>query len=141
MHEAYTALSNRFSICCLKIIFLWIVIHISKTSSLASTLIEFSFNMCLWWDLPPRVMNWNFRSLAFNEFNLNQFKILSISKTRFSLIYVNLSSDEYKVLSSAKLQISDCSIIMNISLINILKKIEPNIDPLGIPRVIFDHLL
>ena len=67
--------------------------------------------------------------LAFNEFNLNQFNILFVSKIKFYLISVNLFPHEYKVLSSAKLQISDYSIIMNILLINTLKKIGPNIDP------------
>ena len=79
--------------------------------------------------------------LAFNEFNLNQFNILFVSKIRFSLISLNLSPHEYKVSSSAKWQMSDCSIVMNISLINILNKIGPNIDPRGIPRLNFDHLL
>ena len=77
--------------------------------------------------------------MAFSEFNLNQFKILSVPKIRFSIISVNLCLDEYNILSSAKLQISDCLIIINISLI--LNKIEPNINPLGIPYLIFDHLL
>ena len=82
-----------------------------------------------------------FQGLAFNEFNLNQFNIPFVSKTRFSLISINHSPHEYKVLLSAKLQISDCSIIMNMSLINILNKIGLKIDPRGIPRLIFDHLL
>ena len=67
---------------------------------------------------------------------------------RISLTSVNVSYHEYKVwvlllwvLSSAKLQITDCSIIMNISLTNILKKFSPKIDPWEIPRLIFDHLL
>ena len=76
---------------------LWIVIPSSKTLPLASTLVEFIFNMCLWWDLSPKIMNWNFPGLAFNEFNLNLFNILFVSKIRFSLISVNLSPHEYKV--------------------------------------------
>ena len=76
---------------------LWIVIPSSKTLPLASTFVEFIFNMCLWWDLSPKIMNWNFPGLAFNEFNLNLFNILFVSKIRFSLISVNLSPHEYKV--------------------------------------------
>ena len=74
-----------------------IVIPSSKTLPLASTFVEFIFNMCLWWDLSPKIMNWNFPGLAFNEFNLNLFNILFVSKIRFSLISVNLSPHEYKV--------------------------------------------
>ena len=70
-----------------------------------------------------------FPGLAFNEFSLNQFNIPFVSKIRFSLISVNHSSREYKVLSSAKFEISDYSIMMNMSLINILNKIGPKIDP------------
>ena len=69
-----------------------------------------------------------FQGLAFNEFNLNQFNIPFVSKTRFSLISVNHSPHEHKVLSSAKLQIYDCSIIMNMWLINILNKVDPKIE-------------
>ena len=76
---------------------LWIVIPSSKTLPLASTFVEFIFNMCLWWDLSPKIMNWNFPGLAFNEFNLNLFNILFVSKIWFSLISVNLSPHEYKV--------------------------------------------
>ena len=49
MHEAYMycAFGQRFSICCLKVDFFSIVIPSSKTSSLASTLIEFIFNICI----------------------------------------------------------------------------------------------
>ena len=83
------------------------------------------------------------------EFNLSQNLILKcflyekprIFETKFSLISANLFPYEYKVLSSAKFQISDCSIIMSISLINILNKSGSNIDPCGIPRLIFDHIL
>ena len=73
-------------------------------------------------------MNLNFPGLAFKEFNLNQLKIIFVSKIRFSLISANVYPHEYKVLSSAKLQISDCSLIMNVSLTNILNKSGPNID-------------
>ena len=48
MHEAYTALSYKdFQNVFLKVDFLSIVIPSNKMSSIASTLIEFIFNMCL----------------------------------------------------------------------------------------------
>ena len=65
-------------------------------------------------------MNWNFSGLAFIEFNLNQFKIF---------LSASFSPHECQVLSFAKLQKLDCSIIMNISLINRLKKSGSDIDP------------
>ena len=47
MYEAYTALSDIFSIFCLKVNFLSIVIASSKTLSLVPTLIEFIYNISL----------------------------------------------------------------------------------------------
>ena len=61
-------------------------------------------------------------------------------KLLFSLVSVNHSLPKYKVLSSAKSQISDCSNIVNISSINILNKIGPNIDAWGMPCLIFEHI-
>ena len=55
-------------------------------------------------------MNLSFPGLAFKEFNLNQFKILFVLEIGFSLISVDLSAHEFKVLSFAKLQITDCPI-------------------------------
>ena len=55
--------------------------------------------------------------------NRNQFNTSFVSKTRFSLISVDHSPHEYKVLLSAKWQISDCSMFMSMSLVNILNKI------------------
>ena len=43
-------------------------------------------------------------------------------------------SNEYRVLSSAKLHISDFPINKNISFMNILNSSGPNIHPWGIPR-------
>ena len=117
----------KILICCLKVYFLSVVIPSNKTSS-----IKFIFDMCLRWNVSPRNMKWNFPGLAFKKFNLNQFKILFVSKIIFLLTF--------KVLSSVKLQIPDCSIVMNILSINILNKSEPNTDPWEIPRLIFDHL-
>ena len=42
-------------------------------------------------------------------------------------------SDDYRVLSSAKLHISDFSIKKNNSFMNILTSGESNIDPCGVP--------
>ena len=49
MQEAYMycAFGPRFSIYCLKVNFFSVVISSIKTSSLASTLIEFIFNICI----------------------------------------------------------------------------------------------
>ena len=113
----------------------------NKTSSLASTLIEFILKLCLWWELYPRILSWSFPGLAFKEFNLNLFKILFVAEIRFPFISINLSLHKFTVLSSAKLQICDCSIIMNMSLIHILNKSGPNIEPPGIFSLVFDYLL
>ena len=75
------------------------------------------------------IINWNFPALAFNEFVLSQNKIFFISNIRFSLMRNKFLSHEYRVLSSAKLHISDLSIKKNISFMNILHSSGPNIDP------------
>ena len=88
-------------------------------------LIEFITIRCLLWF----IINWNFLALALNEFVLNQNKIFFISNVRFSLMRNKFLSHEYRVLSSAKLHISDFSIKKNISFMNILNSSGPNIDP------------
>ena len=50
-------------------------------------------------------------------------------------------SHEYRVLSPAKLHISDFSIKKNISFMNTLNGSGPNIDPCEIPRKTSDQLL
>ena len=54
---------------------------------------------------------------------------------------VFLSSMRYRVLSSAKLQISHSWIKDSKSFIKILNKIGPNIDPCGTPTINSNHLL
>ena len=50
-------------------------------------------------------------------------------------------SSEYRVLSSAKLHVSDFSIKKNISFMNMLNSSGPNIDTRGILRRTSDQLL
>ena len=52
----------------------------------------------------------------------HELKFSKVGKIRTSLISVNLTPHEYKLLSSAKLQVSDCSINMNTLLRSILNK-------------------
>ena len=47
----------------------------------------------------------------------------------------------YRVVSSAKLQISVSLMKRNKSLVKTLKTIGPSIDPYGIPRIISNHSL
>ena len=58
-----------------------------------------------------------------------------------ALILGRFFPHEYIVLSSAKLQIYDFSKKNKTSLMNILNKNAPNVEPCGIPRQISDHLL
>ena len=133
----YWAVLSKFSICFLKTSLLPIVIPKSITSLLYVTVIEFITIRCLLWF----IINWNFLALALNEFVLNQNKIFFISNVRFSLMRNKFLSHEYRVLSSAKLHISDFSIKKNISFMNILNSSGPNIDPWGIPWRTSDQLL
>ena len=73
-------------------------------------------------------MQLKFSRFGFKEFNLKKFKILFVSEGKFSLISANFSPHEYRVLSSEILQISHCSIIMDILLINITNESGSNID-------------
>ena len=74
------------------------------------------------------------------ELVLNQYKSLLALCTRFSDTLFKFAPQEYKVLSSAKLQISDFSMTKNRSFINMLNK-GPSIEPCGIPCLISDHSL
>ena len=100
----------------------------------------FLFRYLLWF-FRFNVINWNFPALTFNGFLLNQNKIFFISNIRFSLMRNKFLSQQYRVLSSAKLHISNFSIKKNISLMNILNSSGPNINLWGIPRKTFDQLL
>ena len=91
--------------------------------------------------LIPRNHELKFSRDGFEGIWSKQVLILFVSETKLSLISVNLFPHQYNLLLSAKLPISDCSIIMNISVINILNKSGPNIEPSGMPRLIFYHLL
>ena len=56
-------------------------------------------------------------------------------------MYKRFLSHEYRVLSSAKLHVSDFSIKKNISFINLLNNSGPNNDPLEILRKTSNQLL
>ena len=137
----YWAVLHIFSICFLKASLLSIVIPKSIVSLFSLTVIEFITIRCLLWFFRFSIINWNFPALAFNEFVLNQSKIFFMSNVRFSLMRNKFLSHEYRVLSSAKLHISDFSIKKNISFMNILNSSGRNIDPWEIPWRTSDQLL
>ena len=58
-------------------------------------------------------MNSNFSGFAFMELVLNQYKSLLALCSTFSDTLFKFATQEYKVLSSAKLQISDFSMTKN----------------------------
>ena len=136
----WTAL-HKFSIGFLKTSLFSIVIHKSITLLLSLTAIEVVTILFLLWFFRFSIINWNFPALAFNEFVLSQNKIFFTSNIRFSLMGNKFQSLEYRVLSLAKLHISDFSIKKNILFMNILNSSGPNIDSWGIPRRTLDQLL
>ena len=79
--------------------------------------------------------------VCFMELILNQYKSLLASCSRFSNTVFKFAPQEHKVLSSAKLQISDFSMAKNRSLINMLNNKGPSMETCGIPCLISDHLL
>ena len=64
-----------------------------------------------------------------------------MSNIRLSLMRNKFLSSEYRVLSSAKLHVSDFSIKKNISFMNMLNSSGPNIDTRGMSRRTSDQLL
>ena len=109
------------------------------TSLLSLTVIEFITIRSLLWFFGFSIINWNFPAFAFNEFVLNQNKIAFTSNIRFSLTRNKFLLHKYRVLSSARLYISDFSVKKNISFMNILNSSGANIDPWGIPRTSSDQ--
>ena len=75
------------------------------------------------------------------ELILSQYKRLRASCLRFSNTVSKFAPQECKVLSSAKLQISDFSMTKNKSFINILNNKGPSMEPCGIPCLNSDYLL
>ena len=86
-------------------------------------------------------MNSNFSGFAFMELVLNQYKSLLALCSTFSDTLFKFATQEYKVLSSAKLQISDFSMKKNRSFINMLNNRGSSMEPCGIPCLISDHLV
>ena len=88
-----------------------------------------------------RNISWNFNGLA----------TISLSLSHFVAVYVSISSwlemvsksfpQAYRVDSSAKLQITVSFMKRSKSLIKVLKRIGPSIDPCGNPRMISNHSL
>ena len=78
---------------------------------------------------------------AFNELTLNQFKTIVMSCCKQFSTIDRLGLDLYKLLSSAKLQMSDFSINIMRSLMKILNMRGPRIEPLGIPVKVSIHSL
>ena len=73
------------------------------------------------------------------ELILDQYKSLLASCFKFSNTVFKFVPQEYKVLSSAKLQISNFPMTKNKSFINILNNKGPSMEPSRIPRLISDH--
>ena len=91
--------------------------------------------------LSLRIINWNLLGLAFGELASNQLSTFSRSYFRFEKIGSNFWSKLHNVLSSAKLQTSDFITLRNKSLINILKRSDPSIEPCGTPMYVSNQEL
>ena len=99
----------------------------------------FNFALILEAIFSPKTINWNFWGLAFSELALNQFKTMVMSCSKQFSITDRLGLDLYKVLSSAKLQMSDFSINIMRLFIKILNMRGRRIEPWGIPVKISIH--
>ena len=75
------------------------------------------------------------------ELILNQYKSLLASCSRFPNTVFKCAPHKYKVLLSAKLQLSDFSMTKYRSFINMLNNKGHGMEPCGIPCLISDHLL
>ena len=88
-----------------------------------------------------RNISWNFDGLATISLSLSHFIALFVSISSLKEMVSNSFPQAYRVVSSAKLQISVSLMKRSKSLIKILKRIGPSIDPCGIPRIISNHSL
>ena len=113
----------------------------NSTSSYSSIVKVFTESFRGSYDFLLSIMNRNFSGFAFMKLVFNQYKSLLASCFRFSNTVFKFAPQEYKVLSSAKLQISDFSMTKNKSFINMLNNKGPSMEPCGIPCLISDHLL
>ena len=76
-----------------------------------------------------------------NKIKIKQYKNTIVSNIIFFLMCKKFLSHEYRILSSAKLRISDFPMKRDMLFINLLNNSRPNNDPLGIPRKTSDQLL
>ena len=89
----------------------------------------------------PKIIYWNLPWFGLNELTVNHINTFFKSNWRLAKILLSNLLQEYIVLSSAKLQISHFKTKKNKSLMKILNKSGPRIDPWGIPQIIFHHSL
>ena len=122
--------------CFLKFKTFSIVIPSNSTSSDSLTVIDLFFRLYFKRFFYPSIKNWNFPALALIELILNQWRRFLTSCSRLLRIKERLLPWEYKVLSSAKLQMSDFSATRKMSLRKILKSKGPNIEPWRIPHCV-----
>ena len=87
----------------------------------------------------PRIIYWNLPWFGFKELTVNHINTFFKSIRRLVKILLDNLLQEYIVLSSAKLQLSHLKTKKNKSLMKILNKKGPRIDPWGIPQIIFHH--
>lgn len=83
----------------------------------------------------PSIINWNLAGFGFNEFNMNHFKIYSISNLRLCNILRKTFPHELKVSSLGKLHISNFETKKSIPFMRMLNNKGPGVDPCGIPQI------
>ena len=128
-----------FKIC--RLIFLSRVIP--SSSNVSDDLIVFQskdmfFSMFLYFE---RNISRNFDGLATISLSLSHCIALFVSISSLKEMVSNSFPQAHRVVSSAKLQISVSLMKRSKSLIKTLKRIDPSIDPCGIPRIISNHSL
>ena len=89
----------------------------------------------------PKVIYWNLSAFGLDELTVNDINTFFKSNWRLVKILLNNLLQGCIVLSSALLEISHFKTKKNKSLMKILNKSGPRIDPWGIPQIIFHHSL
>ena len=118
-----------------------IVIPSNATSDVLSILIPL-INKDSWFFMHfPKIIYWHLPEFIFNELTVNHINTFSKSKRRFAKILLSNLMQEYTVSLSTMLQISHFKTKKNKSLIKILNRSGPKIDPWGIPQIILHHSL
>ena len=88
-----------------------------------------------------RNISWNFDRLVTISLSLSHCIALFVSISSLKEMVSNSFPQAYRVVSSAKLQISVSLMKRSKSLIKTLKRIGPSIDPCGTPKIISNHSL